>query len=46
MDLEVKEIITYLENDIKKFKLVLSENGKESEILLEGNGNLKAPIEV
>ncbi len=45
-DLKVKEIIRYVENNVPKTRLIISENGKETEIILQGNGDLKATVEV
>ena len=45
-DLKIKEISRFTENDVEKTRLVISENGKDTEIILEGNGKLKAAVEV
>ena len=45
-DLIIKEISQFTENNIPKTRLVISENGIEKEIILQGNGELKATIEV
>lgn len=45
-DLKVKEISSFIENDIQKTRLIISENDKETEIILEGNGKIKAAVEV
>lgn len=44
-DLMIKEITSFMENDVRKTRLVILENGKETEIILEGNGKLKAAVE-
>ncbi len=45
-DLKIKEISRFTENDVVKTRLVISENGKDTEIILEGNGKIKAAVEV
>lgn len=45
-DLKVKEITRFVEDNIQKTRLIFSENGKETEIILQGNGKLKAAVEV
>lgn len=44
-DLSIKEISRFTENNIQKTRLVISENGKDTEIILEGNGKLKVAVE-
>ena len=44
--LKVKEITRFVEDSIQKTRLIISENGKETEIILQGNGKLKAAVEV
>lgn len=44
-DLKIKEISRYIEKDIVMTKLVISENGKDTEIILQGNGKLKVAVE-
>ncbi|MBO6088443.1 hypothetical protein J6P92_08890 [bacterium] len=44
-DLKIKEISRFLENDILKTKIVITENGKDKEIILSGNGELKIAVE-
>ena len=46
MDLKIKDISRFTENNIEKTRLVICENGKDTEIILEGDGKLKAAIEV
>lgn len=46
MDLKIKEITNFVENNIKKTRLVMLENGKETEIILTGDGKLKVAVEV
>lgn len=43
--LEVKEISTFMENNIRKTRLVISQNGQNTEIILNGNGKLKVAVE-
>lgn len=45
-DLKVKEITHFVEDSIQKTRLIISENGKETQIILQGNGELKAAVEV
>ena len=45
-DLKIKEISRFTENNIVKTRLIISENGKDTEIILEGNGKIKAAVEV
>ncbi len=45
-DLKIKEISRFTENDVVKTRLVISDNGKDTEIILEGNGKIKAAVEV
>ena len=45
-DLKVKEISRFVEDNVEKTKLVLSENGKDTEIILSGSGKLKVAVEV
>lgn len=45
-DLKIKEISRFIENNVKKTRLVISENGKDTEIILEGNGELKMAVNV
>ena len=44
-NLKVKEIIRFYEDNIVKTKLVITENGKDTEIILSGNGKLKIAVE-
>ncbi len=46
MDLKVKEITSFIENDVRKTRIIISENDREKEIILEGNGQIKEPVEV
>lgn len=43
-DLKIKEISRFVEDNIEKTKLVISENGKDTEIILAGNGQLKVAV--
>lgn len=45
-DLKVKEISRFLEDNIQKTRLVISHDGKDTEIILSGNGKLKVAVEV
>lgn len=45
-DLVIKEISYFTENNIRKTRLIIFENGKETEIILQGDGKLELPIEV
>lgn len=45
-DLKIKEISRFVENNIEKTRLIISENGKDTEIILEGNGELKMAVNV
>ncbi len=45
-DLKIKEISRFVENDVEMTKLIISENGKDTEIILQGNGKLKVAVEV
>lgn len=33
-----------MENNIQKTRLIISQNGKETEIILEGNGKIKTAV--
>lgn len=43
-DLSIKEISRFTENNIEKTRLIICENGKDTEIILEGNGKLKVAV--
>ena len=45
-DLKIKEISRITENDVVKTRLIIYENGKDTEIILEGDGKLKTAVEV
>ncbi len=45
-DLKIKEITRFEENEIQKTRLVICENGVDTEILFEGNGELKTAVSV
>ncbi len=45
-DLKIKEISRFTENDVVKTRLIISENGKDTEIILEGKGKIKTVVEV
>lgn len=44
MDLKIKEISRFTEDNIEKTRLVICENGKDTEIILSGNGKLKVAV--
>ena len=46
MDLKIKEISRFTENNIEKTRLIISENGKDTEIILEGDGKIKTGVQV
>ena len=46
MDLKIKDISHFTENNIEKTRLVICENGKDTEIILEGDGKIKTTVEV
>ncbi len=45
-DLKIKEVSSFMENNVRKTRLVISENGKDTEIILEGNGKIKTAVGV
>ena len=45
-DLKIKEVSSFVENSIKKTKLVICENGKDTEIILTGDGKLKIAAQI
>ncbi len=45
-DLKIKEITRFVEDNVEKTRLVISENGKDTEIILTGDGKLKAAVKV
>ena len=44
-DLKIKEISRFVEDNMEKTKLVITENGKDTEIILSGNGKLKVAVQ-
>lgn len=44
-DLKIKEVTRFVEDNIQKTRLVISQDGKDTEIILTGNGKLKVAIE-
>ncbi|MDR1327410.1 MAG: hypothetical protein LBJ74_03290 [Heliobacteriaceae bacterium] len=42
--LKIKEIVNYMEGNVRKTRLVISDNGKDTEIILEGDGRLKVAV--
>lgn len=45
-DLKIKEISTFIEDNINKTKMIISENNIDKEIILEGDGSIKTAVEV
>ena len=43
-ELKIKEISTFIENDTRKTRIIISENGKDTEIVLNGDGKLKVAV--
>ena len=43
--LKIKEISRFVEGNEEKTRLIISENGKDTEIILTGNGKLKVAVE-
>lgn len=44
-DLKIKEVTRFVEDNVEKTRLVISQDGKDTEIILTGNGKLKVAIE-
>lgn len=44
-DLKIKEVTRFVEDNVQKTRLVISQDGKDTEIILTGNGKLKVAIE-
>lgn len=44
-ELKIKEITSFIENDERKTRIIISENGKDTEIILNGDGKLKVAVE-
>lgn len=44
-NIEIKSIESYLENEVSKTKMIISDKESEREIILEGKGSLKVPVE-
>lgn len=44
MDLKVKEITNFLDNEKEKTKIVFCQDNIEKEIIFEGNGRLKTAV--
>lgn len=40
-DIKIKEINCFQDNNNRKTKIIISDNSKDTEIILEGNGSLK-----
>lgn len=45
-DLKIKEISRFTEGNVEKTRLIISENGKDTEIILSGNGKIKIAAHV
>lgn len=45
-DLKIKEISRFIEDNMQKTKLIISHNGKDTEIILSGNGELKTAVKL
>ena len=43
-DIKIKEISRFTEDKIEKTRLIITENGKDTEIILSGNGKLKVAV--
>ena len=43
-DLKIKEVSRFVEDNIEKTRLIISENGRDTEIILTGNGKLKVAV--
>ena len=45
-ELKIKEITEYVENGINKTKMIIINDDKEQEIILEGSGKIKSTVSV
>lgn len=45
-ELKIKEITRFTENNEQKTRLVINENGKDTEIILTGDGKIKTAVKV
>lgn len=43
-DLTIKEVTRFVEDNVEKTRLVICENGRDTEIILSGNGKLKVAV--
>lgn len=43
--IKIKEISTFMENSVRKTRLIISECGKDTEIILEGDGKIKVAVQ-
>lgn len=43
-EMKIKEISTFMDNNIRKTRLVISESSKETEIILEGDGKINVAV--
>ena len=43
-DINIKNIINYIEDDVKKTKLVINVDEQEKEILFQGDGSIKTSV--
>lgn len=46
VDLKIKEISTFTENNVNKTKMIISEDNIDKEIILEGDGSINTAVEV
>ncbi len=45
-DLRIKDIITFVEENKNKTKMIISDTSNEREIIFEGSGKIKTTVEV
>lgn len=45
-DVRVKEISRFVDSDVLKTRLVITQNGKDTEIIFTGDGKLKVATQV
>lgn len=43
--LKIKEVSRFIEGSVQKTRLIISENGKDTEIIFTGDGKLKVAVE-
>lgn len=44
-DLTIKEVSRFMDGNVIKTRLVINENGKDTEIILQGDGKLKVAVQ-